>query len=719
MPAVIFSGSDVKTLKKNIDLFGGAKVISSTTDPTSSAVSAPIGSLLMNETNGKLYRKLDAGSSTNWVALSSGGDSGVNYISANSDAEVNTTGWLTYADAAQNIPVNGTAGTANSTWTRTTSTPLRGTGSFLWTKTGAANRQGEGVAYAFTLSNADLAKPLQVSFSYKKASGTFTASNGTTAPLNDGTTTTNAGNSDLEVFLYDVTNGTLIVPSPQVLTASSSIPSKYIGTFQTSATGTSYLLIIHTATSTTNDYTVQFDDFYLGPQTQSYGAAVTDWISYTPTTTWVSNATATGQWRRVGDTMQCQVRIVTSGAPTTANLRVNIPSGYTIDTAKMAESNLDGTNAHNINLGLVTAVDNAAQTYEGFAGYFSTTQVTLNIGTASGTHLIASAAIDQATPFTFGANDRVSATFQIPIVGWSSNVLMSNDTDSRVCAAQISSSGTQSINNATFTKINFTSSTFDTHGAWDGTNKYTVQVAGVYKVWGTMEFADNATGSRYVALYKNGSEVNGTMVRAGSSTTNSGRQTWTAALVRCIPGDYLEVFAQQTSGGSMTMHANSPSQVSFERLTGPATIASSEVVVAKYASDASQSIASGSDVIVDFEDKIVDTHGAVTTGAAWKFTAPVSGNYQVSALAVFTGGSTFTAGNTLNFIIFKNGSLNSTLGRYIIPTTDTTEKALNGATIMNLNAGDYIQLNLFQNTGGARTLLNNNSYVHVSIHKIN
>ena len=62
--SVIFAGTKVKTLKSTIDLNGGNGIISSATDPTSSAVSANIGSLLLNSSNGKLYRKNDSGSST-------------------------------------------------------------------------------------------------------------------------------------------------------------------------------------------------------------------------------------------------------------------------------------------------------------------------------------------------------------------------------------------------------------------------------------------------------------------------------------------------------------------------------------------------------------------------------------------------------------------------------------------------------------------------------
>lgn len=67
--AVIFSGTKVKAQKDTINLNGGPDIISSTTNPTSVAVSANAGSLLLNTSSGLLYRKNDNGSTTNWSEL--------------------------------------------------------------------------------------------------------------------------------------------------------------------------------------------------------------------------------------------------------------------------------------------------------------------------------------------------------------------------------------------------------------------------------------------------------------------------------------------------------------------------------------------------------------------------------------------------------------------------------------------------------------------------
>jgi hypothetical protein len=69
MAAVIFSGSDVKTLKDNLSLNGKSKLMSGTVDPTSVATSANKGSLYLNTSNGNVYRKTDNGSTINWTAM--------------------------------------------------------------------------------------------------------------------------------------------------------------------------------------------------------------------------------------------------------------------------------------------------------------------------------------------------------------------------------------------------------------------------------------------------------------------------------------------------------------------------------------------------------------------------------------------------------------------------------------------------------------------------
>lgn len=68
--AVIFSGSDVKTLKPNIDLFGVAKILTTSTIPTA-GLTAPKGSIAMYTTTGDLYLKTGA-LNTDWTKNQTG-----------------------------------------------------------------------------------------------------------------------------------------------------------------------------------------------------------------------------------------------------------------------------------------------------------------------------------------------------------------------------------------------------------------------------------------------------------------------------------------------------------------------------------------------------------------------------------------------------------------------------------------------------------------------
>ncbi len=225
-------------------------------------------------------------------------DGGINYI-ANGGAEVNTTGWATYADAAASSPVDGTGGSPSSTFTRSTTTPLRGQGSFLWTKS-AANRQGEGFSYDFSIDTSDKAKVIQISFDYLVSSGTY-------------------ADSDMTIWIYDVTNAALIQPAGYTI-QNAAVSMRQLATFQSASNSTSYRLIVHTSSTSASAYTLQFDNFSVGPQIVTNGAAVSDWVSFTPTGSWTTNTTYTGLWRRIGDSMEIQAKALCSGAPTSAGL---------------------------------------------------------------------------------------------------------------------------------------------------------------------------------------------------------------------------------------------------------------------------------------------------------------------------------------------------------------------------------------------------------------
>lgn len=187
-----------------------------------------------------------------WVLVGAGTNSQIRQFITNGDAETNITGgWATYVDAAAAQPVDGTGGVpANVTITTTATAPLRGLHSFLLTKD-AANRQGQGWSYDFTIDQADKDKDISISADYIVNSGTFVS----------------GSSSDITVWVYDVTNSTLITPTTTTLsTSSTTIADNFQATFRSSATSTSYRLIFHVSTVSANAYALKIDSVKVYPE---------------------------------------------------------------------------------------------------------------------------------------------------------------------------------------------------------------------------------------------------------------------------------------------------------------------------------------------------------------------------------------------------------------------------------------------------------------------
>lgn len=149
------------------------------------------------------------------------------------------------------------------------------------------------------------------------------------------------------------------------------------------------------------------------PLFKSSGPVISDWTAFTPTGSWSSNTTYVGQWRRVGDTSEVQITISLSGAPTSAALTVNMPSGQTIDTTKIA----GGGSTANFTLGILSCLDSGNNNYPGYVVYSTT-------GTVGAVYITSSdvfANVTQAAPVTFGNADGVFIAFRVPIVGWTAN----------------------------------------------------------------------------------------------------------------------------------------------------------------------------------------------------------------------------------------------------------------------------------------------------------
>jgi len=627
-------------------------VANRTLNNTSGATVLDFSGTNVSANSKKIIALADAELDTDAVNRQSLNRSVKNYI-ANHDAILDTSGYAAYADAAATSPVDGTGGSPTVTITRSTSSPLRGVGSFVITKD-AANRQGEGVSYDFTIDAADKYKVLQGSFDYAIGSGTY-------------------ADDDMSVWIYDVTNAKLIQPAPYLL-KNHSLPSERMPFEFQCSDSTSYRLIVHVGSTSASAYTVKFDNVVVGPQAKLYGSAVTDWVSYTPTGSWTSNTTYTGFWRRLGSDLEGVVYLICSGAPTSASLTVNLPSGLVIDTSKLTES------SSQINpVGFAEVLDGGTNNYKASSFVVSsTTAISVYAEAASGTYSTMTP-VNSTVPITFGNTDAVTVKFKVPIQGWSSSQIMSSDANTRVVAASAYVTSTGQVVGTSAVKIQFNGVSFDTNGSYDNvTNfRYNVKTPGVFKFSGVLNYsASGALLTSTTYLYKNGSVFKTSQIAVPNGAYNGSQYSFSDS---AIAGDYYEIYAanstSQTLHGTNTLYGGSFLDV--EKLSGPAQIMASESVSASYriSADKTPSVSSP----IDFDTKIFDSHNAVTTGSSWKFTAPMSGTYQIT-----NTNATSTTGGTLD--LYTNGSQD----RGLFSMQDTSVRS--ATAVVKLLAGQYVDV---------------------------
>lgn len=124
--------------------------------------------------------------------------------------------------------------------------------------------------------------------------------------------------------------------------------------------------------------------------------------------------------------------------------------------------------------------------------------------------------------------------------------------------AQVYHSVTQNISSSAITKLNFDSEAYDTstiHDPVTANTRLTVP-AGVTRVrlQAQIGYSGNATGLRYLFLYKNLADVGPGRIYLAQSAASSGGSFLNAstATLTVVAGDYFEMCAYQDSGSTLT-----------------------------------------------------------------------------------------------------------------------------------------------------------------------
>ena len=318
--------------------------------------------------------------------------------------------------------------------------------------------------------------------------------------------------------------------------------------------------------------------------------------------------------------------------------------------------------------------------------YHTSTSIYVFVANASATYT-QNGTVTQAVPFTFGNTDRVDITFKVPILGWSSSVQTSDQTDTRVVTARAYRSGNQSVSTAAETDIVFNAISFDDVGGFNtSTGVYTVQVPGKYRVKTSLYITSAASEVFTISIYKTGAQV----AQRFFTATNDA-MVEVDDVLNFVAGDTIKSTIDSTADTSYAIiGASITTFTTIERISGPSAIAASESV--SFSANTSTTAATTSAPFI-YTVKEHDSHGAYSTSTG-KFTAPISGKYCFQ-FNNFGGATTFQAK------LHKNGT-----AVYQGSSTVATVSVGSGSHTISMLAGDTMEVRPEANataSGGATT----------------
>lgn len=143
-------------------------------------------------------------------------------------------------------------------------------------------------------------------------------------------------------------------------------------------------------------------------------------------------------------------------------------------------------------------------------------------------------------------------------------------------------------------------------------------------------------------------------------------------------------------------------------------------VVAVYTTAAGQNIPHITMSVIDYNNKVIDTHNAVSSGSAWKFVAPLPGQYLVYAVAQFAPDTGWAETEVVDLVIFRNGSAIRRIDYRFGQNTGglALRKLAGGGASVSLASGDEINVRIYQSSGATMALDADSNVNHISIFRI-
>lgn len=327
----------------------------------------------------------------------SSGAAGENFISDYIASAAFIDNFTTYNDGTEH-PLDATGGTVTHiTFAINNTLPLRSSGDFKFSKS-SGNAQGQGVSYDFDYPEYAKNQEVSIEFNYR--------------------TSTNYVSGDVGIYLYDITNSTIIYPTAVDLPLSIEVARFKSKFFATSAN--EYRLIMHVKTTNATSYDIQFDEFVVKRNTSLTGTGRSDAIKYDGNfgTDLVSVSEKELYYSKDGEFCEIYGSFRVGGNGTGGiNVSIPLPPGLNLNTSKVISLRTK--------LGELTRLYSAGSVFltDNNFGYDLVYDSALGANCLRFTDYITSTVYQQRTGGNVSAaNDRFTFSAKFPVAGWSSNI---------------------------------------------------------------------------------------------------------------------------------------------------------------------------------------------------------------------------------------------------------------------------------------------------------
>lgn len=475
------------------------------------------------------FRKYENGA---WSDLGSGsGGSGISYFS---DLEATILdSFEVFDDATTSEPDDGLGGTPTSTKSLNTSTPITGLSSYRFSKA-SGDQQGEG--FSFT-TDIDLDAPvtdgetITVQFRYR-----------TSANYTDG---------DVRMYYYLVGDNEVFMLQGvdnkgnygNDLNKEEGDRGQFTASLNATSATTAIRIIGFVATTATATYDIDIDRVSIETAATLTSPIVTQPESYTPTTQGFGTISGVEtKWWRVGNIVHVQGRFA-RGTSTTSEAQLGLPNGWT-GLSSNASRRIVGYASNN--------ETGAFRRTFGIRLDPNLSYVTFgNIDQQAAEDTVATPGLQGGQVLPNAGADVLYFNFAVEVNELqeaASNIVSQTQANFQSTKAAVEKA-TQSISNASVTRIDFDTIVHNDFGFWDPTNfRFEVTVPGDYLFTTNGSFAPNNSGIRWLDISKNGSIE---AYDQRDATTGNPTSMSVSKIIRCEAGDLITSNCFQTSGGSL------------------------------------------------------------------------------------------------------------------------------------------------------------------------